>query len=189
MDFKPAICPSCGGKLQLPENLTNVNCMYCGVDVVVQDAIKLSGRVKEFTQAEPIKKVTEWKTDFSKAHNQTFTLAAVVGIFGLLVAFCVGSSNRAFGYSIGIATIVIVGLLFLLRTNTINKQRQAIEGMKDKDSPVRSLIGYKGQCPYCDSTITLKPNSMGDNCPACHKRIVIRDSRFYSVDTPISGLK
>ncbi len=25
-------------------------------------------------------------------------------------------------------------------------------------------------------------------CPVCHKRIVIRDSKFYSVDTPISGL-
>lgn len=32
----PAICPSCGASLQLPDNLTKAHCMYCGTEVLVQ---------------------------------------------------------------------------------------------------------------------------------------------------------
>ena len=40
MTFKPARCPSCAGALQLPDNVEFVKCMYCGVSVVVRDAIQ-----------------------------------------------------------------------------------------------------------------------------------------------------
>lgn len=40
MHFKPAQCPSCGGSLQLPDDRTTVNCMYCGATVVVREAIQ-----------------------------------------------------------------------------------------------------------------------------------------------------
>jgi tetratricopeptide (TPR) repeat protein len=40
MEFKPAQCPSCGGSLQLPDDRTSVNCMYCGGSVIVQEAIQ-----------------------------------------------------------------------------------------------------------------------------------------------------
>src|SRR5687768_10017600 len=40
MEFKPALCPSCGGSLQLPVDRASVNCMYCGVTVVVRAAIQ-----------------------------------------------------------------------------------------------------------------------------------------------------
>jgi hypothetical protein len=40
MSFKPAQCPNCGGSLQLPDDRTTVNCMYCGVSIVVHEAIQ-----------------------------------------------------------------------------------------------------------------------------------------------------
>lgn len=41
MLFKAAMCPACGGSLQVPEGREVVKCMYCGVDVVVREAAKL----------------------------------------------------------------------------------------------------------------------------------------------------
>lgn len=40
MEFKAAICPICGGNLQLPDDRKVLKCMYCGKDVVVQEAIQ-----------------------------------------------------------------------------------------------------------------------------------------------------
>src|SRR5688572_2746418 len=40
MQFLPATCPTCSGKLQLPNDKTNVKCMYCGNDVLVQKAVQ-----------------------------------------------------------------------------------------------------------------------------------------------------
>lgn len=40
MTFRPARCPNCAGDLQLPDNVDVVKCMYCGVSVVVRDAIQ-----------------------------------------------------------------------------------------------------------------------------------------------------
>jgi len=39
MIFKEARCPNCGGELQLPQDKATVKCMYCGGDIIVQDAI------------------------------------------------------------------------------------------------------------------------------------------------------
>ena len=50
MTFKAAICPSCGGALQVPENSPDVKCLYCGVDVFVrEDTQSAAGRVEELT--------------------------------------------------------------------------------------------------------------------------------------------
>lgn len=49
MNFVAASCPSCSGALQVPDDRDSVKCMYCGVDVVVRQAIKLiSGNVSNF---------------------------------------------------------------------------------------------------------------------------------------------
>jgi hypothetical protein len=40
MAFKAAICPSCGGQLQVPEDRDAVKCMYCGTDIIVRQAIQ-----------------------------------------------------------------------------------------------------------------------------------------------------
>jgi len=40
MTFKAARCPSCGGDLQVPDDRHAVNCMYCGANVIVREAIQ-----------------------------------------------------------------------------------------------------------------------------------------------------
>ena len=50
MTFKPAQCPNCGGALQLPDDRSSVNCMYCGVTIIVREAI----------QAAAVGNVTNW---------------------------------------------------------------------------------------------------------------------------------
>ena len=42
MPFVAAKCPQCGGLLQVPSDRDSVKCMYCGVDVVVRQAIQLA---------------------------------------------------------------------------------------------------------------------------------------------------
>jgi tetratricopeptide (TPR) repeat protein len=41
MNFVAAVCPQCAGKLQVPDDRDVVKCMYCGVDVVVRQAVRL----------------------------------------------------------------------------------------------------------------------------------------------------
>lgn len=51
MPFVPALCPSCSGTLQVPDDRDVVKCMYCGVDVVVRQAIRLiSGSASTFME-------------------------------------------------------------------------------------------------------------------------------------------
>lgn len=41
MAFIAAVCPQCSGNLQVPDDRDVVKCMYCGVDVVIRQAIRL----------------------------------------------------------------------------------------------------------------------------------------------------
>lgn len=41
MAFVAAICPQCSGSLQVPDDRDVVKCMYCGVDVIVRQAIQV----------------------------------------------------------------------------------------------------------------------------------------------------
>lgn len=51
MTFVAAICPQCAGALQVPDDRDIVKCMYCGIDVVVRQAIQLvSGNSKNFVE-------------------------------------------------------------------------------------------------------------------------------------------
>jgi tetratricopeptide (TPR) repeat protein len=45
MAFKAAICPSCGGNLQVPDDRASVKCMYCGSDIIVRQAIQAGSGV------------------------------------------------------------------------------------------------------------------------------------------------
>ncbi len=40
VELKAAICPNCGGDLRLPEDRKVLKCMYCGKDIIVEEAIK-----------------------------------------------------------------------------------------------------------------------------------------------------
>ena len=49
MTFVAAKCPECAGALQVPDDRDTVKCMYCGVDVIVRQAIQLvAGNAKHF---------------------------------------------------------------------------------------------------------------------------------------------
>jgi DNA-directed RNA polymerase subunit RPC12/RpoP len=44
------------------------------------------------------------------------------------------------------------------------------------------LTSIKGKCPYCESEVQASSMDKGVTCPACKKRIVIRDKKFYKVE-------
>jgi DNA-directed RNA polymerase subunit RPC12/RpoP len=48
--------------------------------------------------------------------------------------------------------------------------------------PVLGLTNIKGKCPYCETNVTAQSRALGVTCPACKKRIVIREKRFYGID-------
>lgn len=188
MTFKAARCPTCGGDLQVPDDRTSVKCMYCGGEVIVREAIRLAaGRVKEFTTATAVEKIIDESAPFpvEKVKNESYIIfAALLGV-GLLSFLCAG---REFGI-IMLITAVIVGIIMLsIRSSNIKKLKWANEEMS-KVPPRKLVTAYKGHCPYCDSDIKLPSGAPGADCPACNKRIVIRDSKFYSVDTPVSGVR
>jgi tetratricopeptide (TPR) repeat protein len=43
MEFLAAKCPNCSGELRLPDDKKQVKCMYCGVDVIVRQAVNAVG--------------------------------------------------------------------------------------------------------------------------------------------------
>jgi tetratricopeptide (TPR) repeat protein len=43
VELKAATCPFCGGDLRLPEDRKVLKCMYCGKDIIVEEAIKKAG--------------------------------------------------------------------------------------------------------------------------------------------------
>lgn len=40
MKLVSAMCPNCGAKLELDENMEKGFCMYCGSQILVQDAVQ-----------------------------------------------------------------------------------------------------------------------------------------------------
>lgn len=48
--------------------------------------------------------------------------------------------------------------------------------------PIMGLAQIKGPCPYCGSKVRATKTQPGVDCPACKKRIVIRDNMFFRVD-------
>lgn len=40
MAFHAATCPQCSGALQIPDDVSNIKCMYCGTPIVVEHALK-----------------------------------------------------------------------------------------------------------------------------------------------------
>ena len=62
MAFKAAICPSCGGQLQVPDDRDSVKCMYCGTDIIVREAIQAGSGIN-------IKNYLELAVTATKAGN------------------------------------------------------------------------------------------------------------------------
>ena len=186
MNFKPAICPSCGGNLQVPDNLTTVKCMYCGVDVIVQNAIKLSGRVKEFTLAKQnYREVSDFDVPSIGSNNLWGLFAGNIVV--LVVCVCCGIGTETGKIFAVILSISLIALFVFIITDSIKTRKEAKQKII-AENPHGILNDYSGQCPYCDSTVYTVATKPAFDCKFCNKRVIVRDSKFYSVDTPISGL-
>jgi tetratricopeptide (TPR) repeat protein len=67
MNFVAAKCPQCAGVLQVPDDREIVKCMYCGVDVVVRQAIQLvSSNSKNFLE---LAKTASIAGNYAEAYN------------------------------------------------------------------------------------------------------------------------
>jgi hypothetical protein len=170
MTFKAAKCPDCGGALQVPDDRAMVKCMYCGVDVIVREAIQLAaGRVKEFTYTTPITRPKD-----RIGSKMLLTFGGIIALSGIELLFLM---------QIGLA-IFLLGLALCFLIPSIMRLRRPKEIKQ---------IGIKGLCPYCETPVSnyqiFGVKNVGTDCEACKRRIVIRDNKFFSVDTPISGLK
>lgn len=67
MNFVAAKCPQCAGSLQVPDDRDTVKCMYCGVDIVVRQAIQLvSGNSKNFLE---LAKAASAAGNYSEAYD------------------------------------------------------------------------------------------------------------------------
>jgi DNA-directed RNA polymerase subunit RPC12/RpoP len=141
--------------------------MYCGVVVVVHEAIQLAaGRVQEFTTAMPVK-----RTD-----SYSGCAGGTIGCGALAFLFAIAVLNQPGDKTCG-GTILVLAVVFI------------IAGIASYGKTRESLTGFSGKCPYCETSVTIPPNTLGADCPACSKRIVFRDMKFISVDTPVSGAK
>lgn len=47
---------------------------------------------------------------------------------------------------------------------------------------VTGSLMLKGKCPYCDSNITVANITGGIDCPACKKRLLMRNKKFVNVN-------
>lgn len=47
MEFKKLKCPSCGGKIEIPEDSNEIICSYCGSKVIIDDKATEVGRIKK----------------------------------------------------------------------------------------------------------------------------------------------
>lgn len=187
MNLKAALCPSCGGKLQLPDDKPTASCAYCGAMVTVQEAFRLAGRVRDFTIATKLEKIREHTPfDVAAAKRLNNQILIFVAIGGLLISFCLGGSNRGFGVLMALIFLGLIPIIYFIRSDSLRKIIAADQEILQK-GPMVTVIGYKGMCPYCDTSITTKGNVKGETCSACQKRFIVSDSKFYSVDTPLAA--
>jgi predicted RNA-binding Zn-ribbon protein involved in translation (DUF1610 family) len=185
MDFKVVKCPSCGGKLEIEEGKTLISCVYCGSIVKAQEVLRTQSNVRDFTIATKLEKVRD-HVPFNPApvKLQTNVMLGLFGSFGLIALALSGGSGVVI--LIGLVILGLVPVVYTVRTNNLNKIIAADEEFAKK-GPAVSVIGYEGACPYCGTVVTAIANVSGETCPACHKRYLIRDSKFFSVETPVTG--
>jgi hypothetical protein len=148
----------------VPDDRESVICMFCGSNIIVQQAIQLAtGRVQTFTTASEVER---------QSNTAGFGIALVVfAVIILLIAISAAANTRDIsGVLIVVAfSAALVGIGILL--------------IRHKGNP--TLLGYQGDCPYCGTKINFPVNVIGLDCFACNKRIVYRDRKFLSVDTPV----
>jgi predicted RNA-binding Zn-ribbon protein involved in translation (DUF1610 family) len=164
MNFVAATCPSCGGSLQVPDDRDAVKCMYCGGEIIVRQAINLAaGRVQSYTSATKVERTS----NSAGCGTVLLILSALPLLFALATLFGPGNKSAA------VPGIIVFFVLVAIGTVILRQKGHSI------------LMGYKGDCPYCGTKINFPLNAVGLDCFACNKRIVFREMKFYSIDTPV----
>ena len=190
MTLQAAKCPNCAGSLEVPDDKATVKCLYCKSEIVVRDAIQLAiGRVKHFTKAEPIRQEPNPEQSHRRrvGAKRSFTVSGI----SLVVSLISGVALAAMGNDdfSGLEALIFVVALMVLGLSFAIAVMAFIFGLilnAHADAPSSNqLLGWIGPCPYCETQVTMGAADKGLTCPACHKRFVLRESKFVSVDTPV----
>lgn len=174
MSFKAAKCPSCQGALQVPDDMDSVKCMYCGVNVMVRQAIQLAtGKIKESTNTTPI----------MKARKDIFA-GVIFILFGLLFL----ATENILGAALGLCCL---GMAIFLIFND-GDEEIGFTGECPYCSTHLSIL-YGSASSLLNRFTSLSPSLnangkiIGITCTACQNRIVVRDNKLFSIDTTVSG--
>lgn len=106
---------------------------------------------------------SETETKSAKAEGAAFGCLAGWGASGCLIPAGIILCFTGIGAIVGIP-LILAGLLapFL--------------------GPLIGLVALRGECPWCGTMVTSHAASQGFDCPACKKRIVIKDKKFIRID-------
>ncbi len=108
----------------------------------------------------------EWsaRSKFTTPRAVKIGIWKTAGIAWLLFSAGFGLTMIGIGAIIGVPMMVIAAILFV-------------------GAPLFGLFRVlNGPCPYCSSDLTASPHVKGVTCPACKKRVVVRDSKFFGID-------
>lgn len=142
--------------------------------------------LERFTLATPIEKTVEGRPfDFEAAERRNRNLMICVALGSVIAGVLFGGG---LGLSIALASIPIVVVLRLLHKSSIKQIKVADDKMAEKGAH-NSITGYRGACPYCNVDIVLKAGLLAADCRICNNRILIRDSKFYLIPTPVVTMK
>jgi len=87
------------------------------------------------------------------------------------------------GWGLAIILITIGGLLCLTGIGAILGIPMIIAGLLSPFAgALLGLSSIKGPCPYCGHEVSCSSKTPGVTCPACKKRIIVKEKKFYKVD-------
>lgn len=178
MSFKAAKCPSCLEALQVPDDRDSVKCMYCGVDIMVRQAIQLAaGKIKEFTNASPIIKAKG---------------GVVGGVIALLFGLLLLASGNSAGVGIGTGLLIWAAILLF---GSADKIEIGFEGECPYCDTHMAIMYNAIASPLVNKFSLLSPSLdtngkiIGITCTACLNRIVVQGNKLLSIETAVTGIR
>jgi len=151
-------CPFCEQEMEVPKELQGeiAHCPSCNKEIVP---------IKKITpKARSIRKILTPEAKRVKGQGVLVgILAGVLGGIGCLMPL---------GFLICSIGLLIIGVPFIFVGLLLPIILPFIMGSQ----------ALQGKCPWCETQVTCYIASLGIKCPACKKRIVIRDKQFIKID-------
>jgi DNA-directed RNA polymerase subunit RPC12/RpoP len=92
-------------------------------------------------------------------------------------------------FSVGLGLLLILGGFFIILFSNEETGSEhvfgvplIIVGLFAPHLAMRLRNEISGPCPYCWSPVKTSDSTLKLNCPACHQRIVVRDTRLYRTE-------